>query len=82
MPSEANIIVEDIEFLHHGERPLLLTLYRRAMARFRWSLIFMAVPGTRGSGLSAPNATRSWPNKGSPRRRLIFVMRRTVIQAR
>jgi acetyl esterase/lipase len=27
MPSEANIIVEDIEFLRHGERPLLLTLY-------------------------------------------------------
>ncbi len=28
MPSQAQIIVEDIEFLRHGERPLLLTLHR------------------------------------------------------
>jgi acetyl esterase len=28
MPSQAKVIVEDIEFLRHGERPLLLTLHR------------------------------------------------------
>ena len=30
MSSQAKIIIEDIEFLRHGERPLLLTLYRPA----------------------------------------------------